>query len=307
MRRGTIDYSAFVRFDEELRAAESVGGIELVSVESRLEEIRLLYQDGFKPGLSTGWPAVDGYYTLRHGEVNVVTGIPGHGKSSWVDNLIVNSASLHDWRWVIFSPENFPIARHVATLTEIHSGLPFNRGPRERISPEQLAESLAFLHDHLRFIEPSPDGYRLNRLIELASYTPDIDAFLIDPWNELDNSRPRDQREDEYISGSLTKLRWLARNCGIAVFIVVHPGKYQRRNGDPKPVISLNDCKGASEWYAKADNGLSVWREELEPAKATQIHVQKIRFRDVGRVGMADLYYDRVNGRFNDPTKGKWK
>jgi hypothetical protein len=24
-------------------------------------------------------------------------------------------------------------------------------------------------------------------------------------------------------------------------------------------------------------------------------------------VGMADLYYDRVNGRFNDPTKGKWK
>jgi twinkle protein len=168
---------------------------------------------------------------------------------------------------------------------------------------ETMSSALSWLCEYFRFIQPREDRYSLDRIVQIAFSLGDIDALVIDPWNELDASRPRDIREDEFISSSLTKLRWLARSAEIHVFVVAHPAKYQRVHGQPKPVITLNDVKGASEWYAKADNGISVWRDEQDESGATDIHVQKIRFREVGRAGGAvRLYYDRVSGRFSDPT-----
>ncbi len=87
------------------------------------------------------------------------------------------------------------------------------------------------------------------------------------------------------------------------MFVVAHPAKYVRQQGQPKPVITLNEVKGASEWYAKADNGISVWRDEGDTSGASDVHIQKVRFREVGRAGTcARLIYDRVTGRFTDPN-----
>jgi twinkle protein len=40
-----------------------------------------LYRDGRKRGLSTGWPSLDQFMTIRPGELTVLTGIPNSGKS----------------------------------------------------------------------------------------------------------------------------------------------------------------------------------------------------------------------------------
>jgi twinkle protein len=65
-------------------------------------------------------------------------------------------------------------------------------------------------------------------------------------------------------------------------------------------VPTLYDVSGSSHFYNKADNGLSVWRDVKEEGSATQIHVQKIRFRECGRPGMVELYFDVTSGRFTD-------
>ena len=46
---------------------------------------RLYHNNGRVGGLSTGWLNVDRFYTVRAGEVTIVTGIPSHGKSEVVD------------------------------------------------------------------------------------------------------------------------------------------------------------------------------------------------------------------------------
>lgn len=277
---------------------------ELVTPAALLPEILDLHQTGYRRGFPTGWPSLNEFYTVRHGEFTVITGIPGHGKSSWLDNLMVNLARSQNWKWAVFSAENFPVSRHIAGLAEIYSGRPFQAGPTPRITRSELETCVGWLSEHFAFIQPREDRYSLDRIVQTAIQAGNIDALVIDPWNELDHSRPRDMREDEFISVCLTKLRWLARSASIHVFVVAHPAKYQRVNGQPKPVITLNDVKGASEWYAKADNGISVWRDEMDNSGASDIHVQKIRFREVGRAGnAARLYYDRVTGRFTDPTE----
>jgi flagellar biosynthesis/type III secretory pathway ATPase len=59
-------------------------------------EITRLYREGLKPGESIGWRSLDPLYTVAPGQLSVITGIPGHGKSEWLDALMVNLASRAD-------------------------------------------------------------------------------------------------------------------------------------------------------------------------------------------------------------------
>ena len=58
-----------------------------------------MYAEGVPSGHTTGWDAVDQNWRVQLGQLLVVTGIPGHGKSEWVDALTVNLAMRHGWRW----------------------------------------------------------------------------------------------------------------------------------------------------------------------------------------------------------------
>ncbi len=305
MKNG-LDWRAYLSMAKKVDAGalEPPTEEEVLNSEIIKPDVMALYENGYRRGESTGWRSMDEFYTVRAGEFTVITGIPGHGKSSWLDNVMINISRAKGWKWAVFSAENYPISRHIAGLSEVHLGKPFGKGPTERMSRNELEHSLSWLATHFRFIKPKEDRYSLDRIVQIAFEIDRIDALVIDPWNELDHSRPKEIREDEFISTSLTKLRWFARTAEIHIFVVAHPAKYMRVHGQAKPVITLNEVKGASEWYAKADNGISVWRDEGDDTGATDIHVQKIRFREVGRAGhCVRLYYDRVSGRFTDPNQ----
>ena len=65
---------------------------------------------------------------------------------------------------------------------------------------------------------------------------------------------------------------------------------------------TLYDVSGSAHFRNKADCGLVVWRDVSEGDRPeVQIHVQKIRFREVGRIGMVTLWFDKVTGRYGDP------
>lgn len=299
---GHIDYAAYLQFAHQVEERPlDWSRDELTTVDQHQSDVIALWERGYEKGVSTGWRSLDECFTVRPGEFTVITGIPGHGKSSWLDNLMINLARARSWRWAVFSAENFPVARHITQLLEIYSGKPFIEGVHARLSREEVQLSLNWLQRFFYFLRPAENSYSLNHIVQLAATVENLNALVIDPWNELDHSRPSTLREDEYISIALSKLRWLARTAHLHVFVIAHPAKYVRQKDEAKPVITLNDVKGASEWYAKADNGISVWRNETERDSPTEIHVQKIRFRDIGRIGKVDLYYNRINGRFTDP------
>ena len=107
------------------------GVLEVIDV---AEDVMDLYEYGLPRGNSTGLPSVDELYTVKPGEVTIVTGIPSHGKSEWLDWLMVQLAMLHGWVFAVCSPENFPVSRHIAPLTEKYLGLPFRAGPTERMN-----------------------------------------------------------------------------------------------------------------------------------------------------------------------------
>lgn len=288
---------------DEAQAYPIAGVFEVEDLSDRIDH---LYTHGWEKGVSTGWDDVDQFFTARAGELTVVTGIPNSGKSNWVDALAVNLAAAHGWRFAMFSPENQPLEDHMARIIEKYAGSPFSDGPTERMDRQTLRMSKAWVQEHFFWILPDEDSdWTIDSVLERARalvFRKGIRALVIDPWNELEHFRPNGMSETDYVSISLKRMRQFARQQGIHLFVVVHPTKLYRDKDGNYPVPTLYDCNGSAHWRNKADNGMCVWRNFTDDQAFVEIHVQKIRFRQIGRIGLAKLEYVKPTASYRDPS-----
>jgi twinkle protein len=268
-------------------------------------QVLTLHRNGWEKGVSTGWEDLDRYYTVRPGEFTVVTGMPNSGKSNWLDALCVNLALQHQWRIAVFSPENQPIEDHMARMIEKWLGLPFGEGPTPRMTEAQLEAGMKEINPYFTWILPDNDAdWTVDNVLNVAKqlvYRKGIRGLVIDPWNELEHAPPDGQSETVYIGNVLKKVRQWARQHGVHVWIVAHPMKLQReKETGTYPVPTMYDISGSANWRNKADNGISVWRDFSAPEKPVQIHVQKVRFRQIGRIGVSQLHYEPPTATYKD-------
>jgi len=205
---------------------------EIQKVDDFRMAFRWLYETGIQPGVRTGWPSLDPYYTVRPREWTLITGIPGHGKTSLLDGLMVNLARREDWRWAVFSAENLPVERHASDLAAQYIGRPFNLGLRTRITEEEFHWASMFLDAHFTWLNPPESDCTVDRILMLTDmlcgHGAGIQGLVIDPWNELEHRRPSGVSETEYVSEVLSRIRRFAREHEIHVFLVAHPTKLQR-------------------------------------------------------------------------------
>lgn len=279
------------------------------------DRIKALWERGMPSGTKTGWPSVDRYYTVAPGQVSILTGWPGSGKSEWLDALLLNLAR-QGWRFALFSPENQPNEIHVVKFLEKLFGSPFGAGPTERMTIDEAMEAATELDDWFRFVTPAYSTEKLSFTIEEVLQATECEfrmrnlwkkreqplGLVIDPWNELEHLRPRELSETEYVSQTLSMIRAWARRNAIHVWVVAHPQKVKRLENGKLPVPTPDMISGSQHWWNKADACITVWREFGErPSSTVEIHVQKVRFKHIGRQGMVQLDYDRVTGRYTAP------
>ena len=277
---------------------------DVVEVLSLTDRIMERYYHAPARGRSTGWDSVDEHYTVEPGQLTVVTGVPSSGKSEWLDALMLNLATEHEWIFAVCSPENAPVELHVEKLLEKVEGKPIRLGPSDRMSPNEVASGLAFLQTHVRFIVPE-DALTIQGVLDRATVLVrrlGIQGLIIDPFNEFDHTRDRGQTETEYIGLVLGALKRWARKWGVHVWLVAHPQKLFRREDGSYPIPTPYDINGSANFRNKADNCITVWRDEAMPGSPVQIHVQKIRHKHIGKVGMAELLWDARTGRYASHT-----
>ena len=281
------------------------------------DQVRDLYARGLPPGLSTGWQTLDQHYTVKKQQWTLVTGKPGDGKTSFVNALHVNLAKIHNWRFAVCSPESHPIERHIAELIAIWAREPFGEldymGKQPRLSRETLDAGLEWVNEHFVFVTPPDDEFNLPGVLaavdEINQVTP-VDGVVIDPWNSLSHRRPSNMREDEFVNAALTMIIRFAITRNQHVWLVAHPTKLRAietkftDDAGAKvfrfPVATPYDISGAAHFYNQAFNAISVYRDIFDERNTTQIHIQKIKFRECGKLGKVDLIFDYGSGTFAD-------
>lgn len=239
------------------------------------------------PVFSTGWPMLDKHIQLFPGEFMVVTGIPSHGKSTWVLNLLCNVAYRYGWRSALFSPE-MPTVPHL-------------RGKLRKI----CGRPDSFIDEHFLFIDSDPTGkndedFDLDWIIDKATdavMRDGIRCLVIDPWNEVEHARRRDETMTDYIGRSIRSLKRFARLHEVAVIVIAHPTKEVGKDGKSRPP-TLYDVEGSAHWFNKCDHGVVIDRPNAY-ADESVIRVAKVRFEETGEKGEIKMAYDRDTCRFN--------
>jgi twinkle protein len=277
----------------------------IIKPKDLIHELNELHERKVSRGFSTGWDDLDEYFTVRPGEFTVITGMPSHGKSEWLDALCVNLVKKFNFRIPIFSPENHPLEMHLSKILEKVSGKPFYG--QGRMDTLEMLEALESIETNFGFIKPSETEFTPRDIANLAAdfLNGCLDtmpkAMIIDPWNEMDHYRPPGLSETEYISRILTELRRFAREFKTHLFLVAHPMKMQKDKDGNYPVPRPYDISGSAHWYNKADNCIAVWRDVVNDPYMTQVHIQKVRFKATGKPGMVNLEYMGIG--YEQPIK----
>lgn len=276
----------------------------IIPHEEIVARVKALWAAGGLPrGAKTGWRSIDELYTVATGQWTVITGMPHSGKSEFLDAMMVNLAKQGGWHFVIFSPENHPLELHHAKIIEKYIGRPFDPGVTRRVSEDEVDEAEEWMAGKFHFVKPErPDiASILAEANSFASMNARKCGVVIDPWNHLEHHRPHGMSMTEYVSMVLSEIiAWVReRNCHL--WLVAHPAKMQKNKEGKLPKPTPNDISDSAHFWNKSDNCLMVWRDQSEYQKEeVEIHVQKVRFKHIGHLGVAKLQYDRVTGRYSE-------
>jgi twinkle protein len=259
-------------------------------------EVLDLYKNGLGEKIKTGMRQVDEIYSVGKGLLTVITGIPGNGKSTFVDQLMINLARMRGYRTLICSFENPPKV-HIAKLAEML--LQKHYFDREvygmRMTERELQSTFGFINEHFKFMHQD-DGAKatIDSIIErikTAVLRWGINCAVVDPYNYIERGKDADS-ETSFIDDVLTRLRLLASVYDLHIWFVAHPTKLPMdHEGQHNPPRGYQ-ISGSGAWYSKADFGLTVHRAGHDGE--VKIINWKTRFNWLGKEGETIILYDQT-------------
>jgi twinkle protein len=259
-----------------------------------------LFENGMQKGVTIGHECFDRLLSFETKRLCIVTGIPGSGKSEFIDEIAERLNIRYGWRFAYFSPENAPLAYHASKLIEKFTGKKFDK---QHLTYGEYRQVKDHLEQNFYFISPS-ENFQVDTILDRAKYLVrrrGIKALVIDPYNRLESTRGK-LNETEYISELLDKLTNFAQINDILIILMAHPTKMQKnKDGEPE-IPSLYDISGSANFYNKADFGIVVHRNRLD--NTVEVYVKKVKFRHLGECGMALFKYNLNNGRYVPYTNG---
>ena len=255
-----------------------------------------LYTKGTGKGFSTGYSSVDEIYTVAPAQLTVVTGYPSSGKSNFIDQIMVNLARRHDWKFAVCSFENQPEI-HISRLMEIYTQKRFFEG-RDRMAESEKDEAFKFVKDHFLFIDTNgEEPSTLDSILERARAAVKrmgVRGLIIDPYNYIELPRA-DGTETAAISDMLTRVQKFCKAHDVHTWFIAHPSKITRQ-GVEQPRPDGMSIAGSMAWWAKTDCGLTVHRKDNH----VEIAVWKCRYRWVGTQGETTMLYNKTAGTYSE-------
>ena len=263
---------------------------------SYYERLNELYTKGTGKGYSTGYASVDEIYTVAPAQLTVVTGYPSSGKSNFVDQIMVNLADKHDWKFAVCSFENQPEI-HISRLMEIYTKRRFFDG-KDRMSETDKEIAFKFVKEHFLFIDTNgEEPSTLDSILErarIAVKRMGVRGLVIDPYNYIELPRS-DGTETNAISDMLTRVQKFCKAHDVHTWFVAHPSKITRQ-GTEQPRPDGMSIAGSMAWWAKTDCGLTVHRKDHH----VEIAVWKCRYRWVGTQGETTMIYNKTAGTYSE-------
>ena len=203
-------------------------------------------------GIPMPWEKLRGKLTIRMGEVVVLAGINGHGKSELAGNIVVN-ATRAGWKGCVASME-FKPAKWLKRMVRQAVG-------RADPAAAYIAHTMRWLGESLWVFDATGTA-KAATIIETFAYAAKrygVELFVID------NLAKCGFGEDDYNGqkGFVDQLTDFAKSYNVAVILVAHMRKGQDENQDAGKM----GIKGSGAITDMVDTVLSIWRNKPKEEK----------------------------------------
>jgi twinkle protein len=228
------------------------------------EDLHNYFSEEIHSGKSLGWPKTEDKFRVRQGELILVTGVSGHGKSMWLSQVIL-SLMKQDTKCLIASLEMKP----VLTLSRM---LNMTLGSSEPTSSyitswANKAKEKLWIYDQLG-VTTSKDMFAT---LFYSKHILGVSIVVIDSLMKMsDVSEESLENQKLFVDRCCT----ICRDLNITVFLVAHTRKLKTEEDIP----DATNIMGSSHVRNLADAILCIWRNRT-----------KERLKEEGKTSAEDL------------------
>lgn len=225
-------------------------------------------------GLPVGIDCMEGKIEIVPGTLTVFTGYSNMGKTT-VMNTIAAHAIANGIVCCVASFETMP--RPI--LRDGLAAALIGCSQYELAKHEQRRAAFDTVEKQVKIISNALDEeleFDIEAFLDTAKVCIQRDGarlIILDPWNELEHKRRRDESLTEYVGRAIRSVKAFARRHNVAVWIVAHPTKPQK---GVNQIPSLYDVSDSANWANKADYGL-VYHRKDKTINEAQLAVVKVR------------------------------
>jgi twinkle protein len=248
------------------------------------EDVKKHFHEDLTGGISLPFINTENDFKVRMGETTVVTGYSGHGKSAWLNQVILHL--MKHKKTMIASFEMLPKATLGRMCQQTGEAMP---------SDEYILDFLNKLESNLYLYDPegSTSTKKVLEVIYYCAEKLDVKIMVIDSLMKCGVAEDDLNRQKKF----LDELSVASRDLGIHLFIVAHSRK---TNSDYEHATKL-DVAGSANITNLVDNVLSVHRnKEREEAEREGDTTNEI-------MNTAKCSVHLVKQRHGKGVEAKWK
>jgi twinkle protein len=264
------------------------GAFTISDFSYEIEDMRL---HGLNRGMSIG--LADFNLRFVKGYINVITGLPGSGKSELVDDIGLRLTIKHNENGAFYSPENKPTQLHYSKLARRLTGKSWDG--IDKITKEEELQVRSFLEKKIWFIKPAKD-FSLTSILDSIRELHKrhgLGYFVIDAWNKLEH-----KDTDTYAVGkALDELALFCEAENLICFLVAHPKMMQKdKKTGEYSAPSMYDISGSANFANKADNVIAISIDRA--INIASIHLLKVKFSHWGWYSNSNYKWEPNSGRY---------
>ena len=274
----------------------------LINYDTLYDKVVEVIKEGDRVGFETSHKAFSDIFRFKGSGILTVTGIPGHGKTEFVDSCILDLARLHGHESIICGFEQTP-EEHIIKLSRklIGTDVTCSTWFTESNMPK-LTQAYQFITSKIKHINADKVGGSVVEILDIAAQQVaesranggDPKYLVIDPFNML--SIKGKFSGHEKIEEILRRLTTFSHQMKIMVILVAHP--FKMRKDEKTGLYEVPDfysVKGSSAFFEMSYHGLVVYRSPGQ----VMVRILKVKQNNLGRAG-AEAYFDyeRAPGRY---------
>lgn len=286
-----------------LKTAKNIKLSDVYAVEDFQNEIDAYFENGLPQGLRIGIDDLDELIRWQTGRFGVVTGAPSSGKSEFIDFIYSKLNIVHGWKFGYYSPESMPLPLHYSRIFEKFIGKQYDK---TKITEAEKETGDDYINENVFWVAPEMD-FTTDEILARFEYlvkAKGCKAFVIDPFNRIEQEAQHSDNERLFIKKTLGKMISFAKKTDSLLLLIAHPTKLQKNKDNGKfPMPTMYDISGSADFWNMVDYGISVRREQDDETKKFltfgQVNIAKTKYnKTMGSTGLWEFRYNIQNGRY---------